>query len=60
MAQKNSASNIAAIQKILDKISSKTVSFTQENLIAANTPNQNKAKLSILFQNGLARTTAGV
>jgi len=60
MAQKNSASNIAAIQKILNKISPKTVSFTQADLITANPTDQNKAKLSILFQNGLARTTAGV
>jgi len=60
MAQKNSASNIAAIQKILNKISPKPVSFTQADLITANPAEQNKAKLSILFQNGLARTTAGV
>lgn len=60
MAQKNSASNITAIQRILNKISSKTVSFTQTDLITANLADQNKAKLSILFQNGLARTTAGV
>jgi len=60
MAQKNSASNIAAIQKILNKISPKPVSFTQADLITANPAEQNKAKLSILFQNGLARTTVGV
>ncbi len=60
MAQKNSATTIAAIQRILNKISSKTVSFTQADVITANPAEQNKAKLSILFQNGLARTTAGV
>jgi MFS transporter, AAHS family, 4-hydroxybenzoate transporter len=60
MAQKNSASNIAAIQRILNKISPKPVSFTQADLITANPADQNKAKLTILFRNGLARTTAGV
>ncbi len=60
MAQKNSATTIAAIQRILSKISSKTVSFTQADVIIANPAERNKAKLSILFQNGLARTTAGV
>ena len=60
MAQKNSVSNVATIQKILNKISPKAVSFTQADLITANPADQSKAKLSILFQNGLARTTAGV
>ena len=60
MAQKNSVSNITTIQRILNKISPKAVSFTQADLITANPADQNQAKLSILFQNGLARTTAGV
>ena len=60
LAQNSKASSHATIQRILNKISPQPVDFItiDQPKILAN--QVEKAKLAVLFQNGLARTTLGV
>lgn len=60
LAQNSKASSHATIQRILNKISPQPVDFIpiDQPKIPAN--QVGKAKLAVLFQNGLARTTLGV
>ena len=60
LAQNSKASSHATIQRILNKISPQPIDFIpiDQPKIPAN--QVEKAKLAVLFQNGLARTTLGV
>ncbi|WP_216934491.1 MULTISPECIES: MFS transporter [unclassified Acinetobacter] len=60
MAQNNKSSSLSSIQKILNKISPGIGEIKAKDLPQPIKTQQQKAKLSILFQNNLARTTMGV
>lgn len=59
LAQNNKSSSLSSIQKILNRISPATGVIQAQDLPAPIKTEQ-KAKLSILFQDNLARTTMGV
>lgn len=60
LAQNNKSSSLRSIQKILNKISPGIGEIRTKDLLQPNNTQQQKAKLAILFQNNLARTTIGV
>lgn len=60
LAQNNKSSSLRSIQKILNKISPGIGEIKAKDLLQPNKTQQQKAKLAILFQNNLARTTIGV
>lgn len=60
LAQRPTAKNKASIAQILNKISGKMVQVDDSIFAKPNQKKVEPAKLSSLFQNGLAKTTAGV
>lgn len=60
LAQNVKPSSLGTIQKILNKISPQAISIQAKDLPVLDKVQAEKAKLPILFQNGLARTTIGI
>ena len=60
LAQDTTQTTRKKIQKILNKITSTPIELTEQDLNFGSPKQIEKAKLSLLFQHGLARTTIGV
>ncbi|MBU3847696.1 MAG: MFS transporter [Candidatus Acinetobacter avistercoris] len=60
LAQNVKPSALGTIQKILNKISPQVITIQAQDLPILDKVQAEKAKLPILFQNGLARTTIGI
>ena len=60
LRQKPTALNKQTIEKILNKISAEKIHLDENNFHSTTESKEKTAKLSILFQQGLAKTTIGV